>query len=134
MGNTFPLPTAVCGMTGVRRPLRVPSRFMAARSANVACGSRKNLSCTLSAAATDAATPHLMHHRSLLPLEWPEADPWAAPCQKEVPEFLYTVFAAGHFWGELGERAIGSGTINAVLVVDEYGDAPATSDAWGIVE
>jgi hypothetical protein len=53
---------------------------------------------------------------------------------KEVPEFLYTVFAAGHFCGELGEREIENGTISAVLVVDEYGDAPATSDAWGIVE
>jgi hypothetical protein len=34
---------------------------------------------------------------------------------KEVPEFLYAVFAAGHFCGELGERAIESGTISAVM-------------------
>jgi hypothetical protein len=111
-------------------------------SANVACRSRKNLSCAFSVAATSiTARRHISCTiagraglAGLCLWERPEADPWAAPCQKEVPEFLYTVFAAGHFCGELGERAIESGTINAVLVVDEYGDAPATSDAWGIVE
>ena len=85
----------------VRWPPRVPESVHGGHSsANVSCRSRKNLSRALSGAATshtDAAAPHLMHHRGSSGLSgtvaFGVAGGRSGGCSmpKEVPEFLYAI-------------------------------------------